>query len=185
MVGTHTDFLVGVKGNTNLAMLHFRMLYQIFHGTDNRRYTGLVISAQERRAIREHDVLPFVLEHFRESLRGENDIFLRIEHDILAVIILHNLRLDILARSRRARIHMGDKADGGRIFHAVSRQRCHHITMVIEFHFAKPDFFQLLGQVLCQHQLSRRAGASLVVILIGLRIKAHIILKPFHQNIHA
>ena len=33
----------------------------------------------------------------------------------------------------------------GRIFHAVSRQGCHHIAMVIEFHFTKPDFFQLLS----------------------------------------
>ena len=62
MVGTHTDFLVGVKGNTNLAMLNLLMFLQIYHRLHDFSDTRLVVSAKQRGAVGDDEVFAYMLQ---------------------------------------------------------------------------------------------------------------------------
>src|SRR5699024_11214216 len=76
---------------------------------------------------------------------------------ILSVVILDNLRMDVLSGEIHHSIHMGDQADGRLILIAgSSRDLRVEITHVIELHFFNPYVFQLLHKKPAQIKLSLR-----------------------------
>ena len=59
----------------------------------------------------------------------------------IAIIILDNMRLDILATSIWRSVHMGNKTNS-RFALYVGRQCCHHITIVIKCYLLHTDLFE-------------------------------------------
>ena len=52
--------LIRCEAQADLAVPDFRMCHEVFRRADDGRDAGLVIRAQERRAVRHHDILALV-----------------------------------------------------------------------------------------------------------------------------
>ena len=154
MVGTHTDFLVRIEAHADIAVCNLLMVAQIAHRLDNLSDTGLVISTQERGAIRYDQVFTLVFQQFRELGGTRHDTFR--EHDIPSVIVLDDARFDICAAGIGRCVIMGDKADGGHLLLRVGFQRGIDVTVLVHLHIRKTFVFEFFLQVFGKHKLFRR-----------------------------
>ena len=69
VIHTGANLFIGSKTNFDGAMLYFRMLQQVFHHTDNRSNTCLIVRAQQGRPIGGNQIFPLIHQHFREIFR--------------------------------------------------------------------------------------------------------------------
>lgn len=176
--------LIRCETQANLAVPDFRMCHEVFRRADDGRDAGLVIGAQERRAIRHHDVLTLVALNAREIRYREDDVLLFVQHDIAARIRADDLLVDGAARCIGTRVEMRDKTDDRRTAAVVGRQRRHDIGVLVHGHLGEADGAKLFCQVLCQHHLSRRRRAFLVICLIRLCIKGNVITETLDDGLH-
>ena len=69
VMGTHTDFLVGIESHAYVAMLNLLVVAQIAHGLDNLGNTRLVVGTEQSVSVGYDKVLTHMLKQFREFLR--------------------------------------------------------------------------------------------------------------------
>ena len=74
VMGTHADLLVGVEGDADVAVLHFRVVSQPAHRLDNLCDARLVISTQERVAVSHDEVFAHVQQQLGELLGRHDDL---------------------------------------------------------------------------------------------------------------
>ena len=130
---TATDFLVGSEADLDFAVFELRMLHDILGGVHDFGDSGFVVSSQKRRSVGRYEGLTDVVEHFRELGRFEIKTFDALKRDVSTVIVLYDLRLDILTRSIGSGIDMGDESYFGDILVKIRRDRTHHITPLVKF----------------------------------------------------
>ena len=150
------------------------MLQQVFHHTDNRSNTCLIVRAQQGRPIGRDQVLSLIHKHLGEVFGAEHDPQLFVEYNIAAVIIFNHLRLDIVAGHIGRSIHMRNKAEYRNVKIHIGWQRTSHIAKFIHLRVSNADAFELFYQVLRKHFLFRRTGET-VCAGCGLGIKADIL----------
>ena len=180
MVGTHTDFLVRVKGNTNLTVLNLLVLLQINHRLYDFGNTSLVVGTQQSRAVCHDEVFAYMLQQFRELLRTRHDAFA--QQDVATIVVLHYLGLDVGTRAVRTGVVVGNETDGGHMILGVGLQGSVDVTLVVHLNVIKTFAFQFLFQVFCKNQLFTRTRHRLAV-LSRLRVKFRIVQKSL-CNIH-
>ena len=132
-------FLIRCKGHADFSVFYFRMLNQLFHRADNRRDSGFIVGAEKRRAVGEDHVLPRVLGHFRKSRRRKHDALFSVQHHVAAVVISDNLRMHVLARCVRRRVHMGDQADHRPVLRHICRQCRHDVAIGVQLNLLHAD----------------------------------------------
>ena len=93
VVGTHSDFFVGVETDANVAVLHFVVVAQPAHCLHNLSDTGLVVSAEQSGSVGNDDILADVCLQLRELCRRADDAFR--ENDVAAVVVLYDARADV------------------------------------------------------------------------------------------
>ena len=141
---TAACFFVRRKADANRAVLHVRMLDQIFDGADDGRDAGLVVGTEEGRAVGEQDVLTLIFEDFREGFRRKDDVLFFIQDDILAVVIIFADDFDVLPRGIGAGIDVRNEADD-RAVDAVGRQGGHDVAVFIDGNVGKAEALQFFG----------------------------------------
>ena len=133
----------------------------------------LVVGAEKRRSVREDDVFARVLRDLREVGRPEDDVLLRIENDVSA-LIAQDLRLYVFARSVRRRIHMRDEADRGTGLAPLRRGNFGvDDAAIAHTGIFETEGLQFLNQSFGELQLLRR-GRSRAALTCRLRIEAHV-----------
>ena len=176
------DFLVGGEPDLDGPMLELRVRNDVLDRVHDFRHAALVVGAQECRTVGRDERLAHIMEHFRELGRLQRQARHALERNLPAVIILHDLRLDVRARGVRGRIDMGDETDGRHLRLDIGRNASHHIPELIQrgLHAHR---IQLLAQHPQQIQLLRR-GRLALRFLIGLCIHSHIPQKTIKYLFH-
>ena len=166
------DLLVGGEPDLDGPMLEFGMGHDVLHRVHDLRHAGLVVGAEERRAVGRDERLAHIMEHFRELGRLQRQARHAGKGDLPAIIVFHDLRLDVRARGVRGRIDMGDEADGRYLRLHIGRDASHHIPELIQrgLHAHR---VQLRAQHPQQIQLLRR-GRLTLGILIRLCVHGHV-----------
>ena len=80
----------------------------------NADQTRLVVGPQQGGAIRSNQGLPHIVLQVRKFRHPHDNVQIRIQDNILAVIVCMDLGLDIFS-IEVGRIHMGDKANSWRL----------------------------------------------------------------------
>ena len=111
VVCAHTDFLVGVERDANVAVLDFGVCLEVFNGADNFSDASLVVGTEQCVAVGHHEVLTHEVGHFGELLRVEHDAFFLVEHH-LAAFIFHHTRIHTVAAHVGCGVEVCDKTDG-------------------------------------------------------------------------
>ena len=73
MVGTPSDFLVGIEGDADLAVLNLLMVAQVAHGLHDFGNAGLVVGTEQGGSVGHNQILAHVLQQFREFLRTRHN----------------------------------------------------------------------------------------------------------------
>ena len=113
---SHANLLVWVEGDAHFAMLDFGMLLQVHHGRDDFGDTCFVVSTEQGGAIGHDEVFAHVVEELGEVARLHYGV--GIQGDVLAVVVIDDARVDVLALSIWSGVHVGNKAEDGDILHA-------------------------------------------------------------------
>ena len=161
VVGAHSDLLVGVEGYAYVAVLHLLVIPQPAHRLHNLRYARLVVSSQQRVSVSHDQVLAHMAQQLREFLRTADDA-LR-QQDVAAVILSHDMRLDVSPRAVRARVVVRDESDGRYVALRVSLQRGVDIALLVHLHVAQSLALQLLLQVFCENKLFGGTGHAVAL----------------------
>ena len=111
-----SDFLVGGERSADRAVRQFRMRGVVGEEVHDLGDPGLVIGAQECRAVRDDQVLADVGEELGE-IGGTHDDrrggVLFVEDYVLTPVILDDAGIDALAGACGRGVHVRDEADGG------------------------------------------------------------------------
>ena len=103
------DLLIGREGKLHGAMLPVGREQQLGRG-QNLRHAGLVVRAEERRAVGDDQALADGVFQLRIFLRREHDVLFFVQHHVAAIIGFGDAGADVLARGVRRGIHVGDEA---------------------------------------------------------------------------
>ena len=177
---TAPRFFIRREADADHPVSDVRVLDEVFHSADDSRDARFIVGPEEGRPIRKKDVLAFVFQDFRKSLRRKDDAPCFVEDDILAVIISDPDGLDVLPRCIGTGIDMRNEADD-RAFCPVGRQRGHDISVFIQGDIRQADCLQFLCQGLGKDQLSRCTRADGIIVFIGLGIKRNILQKTLYN----
>ena len=109
LVHATSNLLVGSKTNLNLSVLELRVLHNVLHCSHNLCNTGLVICTKKGCSVGCNQSLANILPYLREICHRQSDSKRGIQHNVLTVIILNDLRLDILAACIRGSIYVGNE----------------------------------------------------------------------------
>ena len=153
------DLLIGGEADAELAVgaVFSDDALQCGHDLGN---TGLVIRTQQRGAVGRDEGLALHLAQEREDLRVKHRAGSG-QRDGLAIVILVNLRPDVLAAGIVRRVHVGDKAEGlSALLPRGGGQGGIDIAMLIYMGIGKTKLFQLLNEDLGQIKLAQRAGVG-------------------------
>src|SRR5690606_36524899 len=74
-----SDLFIRGKTDPDLPVFYFRVLQQIFHGSHDLSYPGLVISAKKGGAVGSYNGLSFVLKQIFKIGRGKDDLLLAVQ----------------------------------------------------------------------------------------------------------
>ncbi len=158
------------------------MLHQMRGGGHDHGHAGLVVRPQQRRAVRRYDRLALQLLELRELIDLDRLRLVARQHDVRAIVVLQDLRLDILARRFRRSVLVGQPGDGRSPGH-VARDRTHDDPTLMRSHVLELERFHLLEQQLAQLELARRAGVVLG-LLHRCGFDLHIATKAIQQCVH-
>ena len=125
-------FLIRIETNTNLAMLDFRMLFQVHYRRNDYGNTCFIICAQQCLAIGHDQVFTFMIQQLRELRRRKNYIFFCTEHDVRTVIVLNNAGRYIFATHIGTGVHVGDKTNSRYRLIDICRKCGKQIAMLIQ-----------------------------------------------------
>ena len=136
-------------------------------------HAGFIVRPQQRGAVGGDEGLAL-----HRAQEGEN---LWVQHraggrqdDGLTVVILVDLRLDILTAGVVRRIHVGDKAQGLGVFLPRGGGQCGvDIAVLVHMGIGQAQFFQLLDEDFGQIKLAQRAGVG-ATVGVGGRVDLYI-----------
>ena len=114
-VRAKTNFLVWIETYADFAVLNFWVSLQPCHSINDFRDSSLIIGSEERIAIGDDQVLTDIVQKLGKFFRREFYIFLSVEFDHRAVVVLYDAWIHVLARHVGRCIHMGYEADGRKI----------------------------------------------------------------------
>ena len=180
-VGTETNFFVRVKTYANLTMFDFGMLYEIHHCLNNFGNTRFVVSTKQSVSVGNDNVFALVLEQFGELLNRSYNTRFGIEHNVCAVIILHNAGLDILTRAVGTRVHVGNKPNGRHGFIGIGGKGGVKITEFVEFHVFHADGNKFFLKIFRKDKLLGGAGRNARSV-VRLRVETNILQKTFYNS---
>ena len=106
--------------------------------------------------------------------RRKNHILFGAKNNVLTVIILHNMRRNILATHIGACIHVGNKADDGQRLVCIGRKSGEQITIFVQRDFFQTQSFQFFFQIPGKHHLPRSTRSNLS-LFTGLSIEAYVL----------
>ena len=172
---------IGSERDLYLPVSEFWVLRHILDGIHYLRHSGLVIRSEQSRAIRRDYRLPLVLQQFREFVHLEAQPV--VQPDVLPVIVRYYLRMDVFPGSIGRCVHMGDEPYRRHIFPAIRRNRCHHVSVFIQFR-RDAHGIQFVPQDFQQVQLPCRARLAFG-ILVRLRVHSHISQKSVKYLFHS
>ena len=138
LVRAQTDFLIGIERDADVTVLDFRMSLQIFHSSDNLSDTRLVVGSEQRLAVGHDKVLTLVFAKLREIGRRKHHIAVFVEHDVAALVSLHDARVDVASRHVGRRVEMGDESHSRHFLVNVARKSGHQIAILVERYVFKP-----------------------------------------------
>ena len=180
VVGTHSDFFVGVEGDAYVAMLHFVVVAQPAHCLHNLSDTCLVVGTEQSGSVGNDDVLADVSLQLRELCRRTDDTFR--ENDVAAVVILYDAWADIRSTAVGRRVVVRDEANRRNVLLRVCLQRSIDVALLVHLNVAHALALKLLFQILGEDELLRCARHGLR-LLARLRIELCVFKKSF-GNIH-
>ena len=176
------DFLVGIEGHANAAVLDFGMLLEIGHGLNDFGDARFVIGTQQCVAVGHDNVLAHVVKEFGKLLGGGHDASGFVQHNVCAIVVVHDSRLHVLARAVGAGVHVRDKSEGGDGRVGVGGQRGVEVAIVVKDNVLQSQFGEFVLQVASQGPLLFRARRN--ACFVGrLRVEADVLQKSFY-NIH-
>ena len=111
MVGAAGDLLVDGEADANRSVLEVGVPLQVRDGGHDLRDAGLVVCAEQRRAVGRDDVVTELLLQQRQLLGVEHDARVAGQRDHAAVVALVDLRLDIGSGHVRRGVDMRDQPD--------------------------------------------------------------------------
>ena len=160
IVCSHAYLLVGIEGDAHLTVVHLLMVAQPAYGSHYLRYASLVVSTEQRRAVRNDEVFADVLKEFGEVRSTTYDAFG--ERDVLAVVVLYDARLDVGAGTVGRRVVMTDKAYDRTVGLAhpcwqVCWQRGIQVAFPVQRHIRKSLTLHLFFEIAREVQLFPRA----------------------------
>ena len=111
-------------------MFHLGVRHEVFRGGHNLRNAGLVVGAQQRRAVGVDQGVALEEGQLGEVRNPHRQ--LAVQCDVAAVVLLDDVGFDILAAHVGRGVHMGDEPDHRGIL-ATRRRRdgAHHVTVLI------------------------------------------------------
>ena len=149
---------------------------QLLHGGQNFRDARLVVRAEQRRAVRDDQVLADAAVQDREIRGAEHRIFVQCD---VAARVFHDTRLDVLAGAVRRGVHMGNEADGGRTGRAG--HGAVDIAVRVDAGVRNTERAHLLHKRFAEQLLLCGRGAGLRA-LIRLCVEGNIVQKAFRYR---
>ncbi|MND60955.1 hypothetical protein D3C80_521980 [compost metagenome] len=141
------DFLVGREEDADRAMLDVGIGEQIFGSGHDLGKAGLVVGAQQRRAVGGDDVVADLVLQFRMFGRLDGAALVARQRDVAALVILDHLRLDVGAGKIRCGVHVGAETDDRDVVLAGVRGDGRvDVTVFIEFGILHTDRLQFTDQ---------------------------------------
>lgn len=123
------------------------MCEQIFRSGHDLRHARLVVGAQQRRAVRVDQRMS--LEE--AQLRKVRDFHRHagVQPDVLAVVILYDVRFHVGAAHIGCGVHVGDESDDGGFFAAGRRgDRTHGVAVLVHRDLGEAQGLHLFGQII-------------------------------------
>ena len=133
----------------------------------NLRHAGLVVRAEERRAVGDDQALADGVFQLRIFLRREHDVLFFVQHHVAAIIGFGDAGTDVLTRGVRRGIHVGDEAIDRDILFAVGRDRAVDVAIRIDPRILNAKLLHLPDQLFGEHPLLRRRGTGLRALIRG------------------
>ncbi len=160
VIGAVADLLVDREGDPRTGPRHLGMREEPRDGGHDLGDAGLVVGAEERRPVRRDDVVADPLGEERARRRREH---LRVpgQHDLAAVVVLPDLRVDACRRRVRARVDVGDEADGRPVVAADRPERREDVAVLGQLDVGEPERTELVGQEPREIELLGRARIGL------------------------
>ena len=175
LVGALAYLLVGVEGYAHGAVFHLGMLLHVLHGAHNLGYAGLVVGAEQCRAVGHDEVLALVVEQLGELFGREHDAELVVEGDGAAVVVAHDAGLHMLVAHVGRRVEVGYETDCGHmVVGDVAGQRGHKVAVLVEGDVAEAHLLEFVAKMACEHHLARRGGCH-IGEFVALRVELHIV----------
>ena len=166
------DLLVGREAHGNAAMRAL-LVYDALSGGHYRGDAGLVVRAENGGAVGGDEGLTLEGSQMRE-LFDRQAAPARAEDDVAAVIVLDELRLNVLAGEVGYGVKMGDEADAGLVLIALARgDEAVNIGVLVLIYALQPKRAHLVGQHVAQRELAvaaRHALRGLGACGVGLDI---------------
>ncbi len=160
LVDAAADFLVRREQDLDGAVLDLRMLDQETRRIHDLGDAGLVVGAQQRGAVGGDDVVADLVAQRRVLVDADDLGRVRRQHDVAALIVRHDLRLDVLAGAVGGRIHVRAEADHGDRLRRGRWDRAVDITVLVELGVVNAHVPELLGQQAAQVFLLVGGGAG-------------------------
>ena len=160
------DLLIGGEADAELAVGAIFGNDALQRGHD-LGHTGLVVRAQQGRAVGGDESLALHLAQEREHL-GVQHRAGGGQRDSLAVVVFVDLRPDVLTAGVVRRVHVGDKAQRcGALLPRGGGQRGVDIAVLVHMGIGQAQLLQLLNEDLRQVKLAQRAGVGAAVGVRG------------------
>ena len=165
-----------VKRDARAGARHLGMLDEPLGGGHDLGDAGLVVGAEERRPVRGDDVVADSLGQELARRRRE-DLRVAREHDLAAVVVAPDLRIDARRGRVRARVDVRDEADGRAVVAADRLERREDVAVLGQLDVVEPEPAELVGEEPREVELLGRARIGLRRA-IGLRVDARIADEP-------
>ena len=148
LVDAAADLFVGREQDLDGAVLDLRVLNQELRRIHDLGEARLVVGAEQRGAVGRDDVVADLVGE--RGMVGGADHLRGIgrQHDVAAVIVSYDLRLDVRAGAVRRGVHVRAEADHRHLFVGVRRDRRIDIAVLVEMGVGKP--------IACNSRASRR-----------------------------
>ena len=133
----HTAAYLFVGGETDAhgAVLELGMGHDILHRVHDFRHACLVVGSEKGGAVGGDYGFALMGQQFGEFGGFEHQAGNALQRDVGTVVVLYDLRLDVLAGSVGRGVHVGDEADCGHFGGAgreVARDAAHHVAVFVE-----------------------------------------------------
>ena len=160
LVDAAADLFIRREQDFDRAVLDLGVVDQKLRGIHDLGEARLVVGAQQSGAVGRDDVVTDLVRE-RRVLGGADDLRgIGRQHDVAAAIILHDLRLDVLAGAIGRGVHMRAEADHRNLLRRVRGDRRIHVAVLVEMRVGKAHRLEFGGEQAAQILLlfGRRTG---------------------------